>query len=472
MFGLGVLLGSYKQNLGVLPFFGMAGLTALAAMLYYANRRVAAGLCVILFALFFGMWRIVSSFQVSMYEPEFSKKIQMEALVVTEPDIRQDRQMLTLRPKDAEQKILVTTTKAQEFFYGDRVHISGTLREPKVYEDFDYKGYLTRHGIYAVSSYPKILILKSHQASWSYEQLLRLKAYLIGRVQRVVNEPEASLLLGILIGARKGLSQNIADEFNETGLSHIAAVSGYNISVIIAALGWLAYAFGRRGSAVVSAVVIIVFVLLAGPSASVIRAAVMGGMLLIAFSVGRPYAAGPAIFAAGAFMLFQNPKILFWDAGFQLSFAATLGIVYGNPLFLKLTERLPDLGPVKTTVITTLSASLATLPFILYHFGRLSFVVIPANLLVLPIVPAVMLFGFLCLLPVVGAGFAMLVGWLLDYILFVTHQMARLPFASVNAPISAPVFWVMLAALVAGYAILNGRFRAKGDMQLQSLNKY
>lgn len=412
-----------------------------------------------LFAGFFGLWRIGISYEPSTYEALFDNKSTLQALVVAEPDVRADRQMLTVRPAENGQKILLTTTKVQEFFYGDEVYLSGTLREPKIYEDFDYKGYLERHGVYAVSSYPKILILKSHKGNWAYERLLGIKAYLISRLQRVVPEPEASLLLGILIGARKSLPQNITDEFTQTGLSHIVAVSGYNISIIISALGWLAYVFGRRGSTLVVCGVIVVFVLIAGPSASVIRAAVMGTMLLVAFALGRPYAAGPAICAAAAGMLLVNPKILFWDVGFQLSFAATLGIVYGNPLLERLAEKLPNLGPVKSTVITTLSASLATLPFILFQFGRLSLVVVPANLLVLPIIPTVMLFGFLALFPVVGSGFAMLAGWILKYILFVTHWLARLPFASVDAPISAPVFWVMLAALVVGYMLLARRVR-------------
>ena len=135
-------------------------------------------------------------------------------------------------------------------------------------------------------------------------------------------------------------------------------------------------------------------------------------------------------------MLVINPKILFWDIGFQLSFAATLGIIYFMPELNRATSSFPELGGVKTILLTTISATVATLPLVLYNFERLSLSALPVNVLILPIVPATMLFGFLSLLPGWGKGFAFIGNLLLVYILKLTAWFARLPYSSVNIQIS------------------------------------
>src|SRR6202035_58648 len=145
----------------------------------------------------------------------------------------------------------------------------------------------------------------------------------------------------------------------------------------------------------------------------------------------------PSLFFAGLVMLVLNPKILFWDVGFQLSFAATAGIIYFMPVFNRLCEKLPqDLG-AKTLILTTLSAIIATLP--------LSFSAPLVNLLILPFLPATMLFGFLAVLPFLGPGFALPANWLLLYILKITQTFANLPYSYLSLQISVWTFLLLIA---------------------------
>ncbi len=431
------------NRVGIYIFLAVCGITL--TFLVLASKKISAIVALFLFCAALGALRLQISQKFPDFVDFFESKQEFEGYIVEDVDLRADKQLLTFRPKGFNQNILITTTLGQKFFYGDWLVVEGKIAEPKVFEEFDYPKYLERFNIYAVSSYPKILILKSHQLNPLKENLLKIKAWFAARIAGFLKEPQASLLMGILIGARKTLPQSVVDNFNATGVSHVIAISGYNISVIIKSLEYLARLLGRRASFWLSLIFIVAFVVLSGASASVIRAAVMGSMLLVAFKIGRPYSVAPALFFSALVMLISNPKILFWDIGFQLSFAATLGIVYFMPVFEKLTGSWPSLWQVKNIFLTTMSAIISTLPLILLYFGRLSVVAPVVNILILPFIPFTMLLGFLTILPIVGSGFAFLVNFLLIYILKVTRAFAILSFSSLQIQISGWMFAVLLA---------------------------
>ena len=404
-----------------------------------------------LFCAAVGALRLQVSFSQNQYQNIFESKQQLEGVIVEDIDIRTDKQLITFLPEGYHQRILITTTKGQQFFYGDRLAINGKIKEPKDFEDFDYTGYLERFGVYAVAQYPKILILKSGQGNGVKHALLKIKYAFTKRTSLLLKEPQSSLLLGILIGARKTLPQEIIDNFNSTGTSHIIAVSGFNITIIISSLGFIA-----------------AFTIIAGASASVLRAGIMGVALLISFNIGRQYNIIPALFLAGLIMLVFNPRILYWDIGFQLSFAATLGIIYFVPLLQALAETWPKLFGAKDALITTLSAIVATLPLILFYFGRLSLSAPLVNILVLPLVPYAMLFGFLTILPIVGNGFAFLANIILLYILKVTALFASLPFSSLDFPILPWMFVCFCLLVLFLYQLLKYSLEKRGNLSKTS----
>ena len=281
--------------------------------------------------------------------------------------------------------------------------------------------------------------------------MLKIKAVFVFRISELFLEPQSSLVLGILIGGHGSLPKEVVDNFNNTGTSHIIAVSGYNITIIIGSLTILAYLFGRRWSFWLSVLTIISFVIITGASASVVRAGIMGFLFALSGYIGRQYSVGSSIFFAGFIMLVINPKILFWDAGFQLSFAASLGIIYFFPLFELLTKNWPKLFGIKTIILGTLSAVIATLPLILLNFGLLSLTAPIVNVLVLPLIPATMFFGFFSVLPIVGPGLAMIDNWLLIYILKVTEFFAHIPHGVMSQKISIFIFWLIIGGIFGLY---------------------
>ncbi len=442
-FGLGVLLASKFNFQSEAVYAVMAGMVAVFAVSYINLKfKIALG-ALFLFCTCLGILRLQTANYFNEYEGLIGTRVKQEGLIIEEPDIRSNVQLLTFRPDHKTQNILVTTTLGQEFFYGDRIVVEDKLEEVKNFSDFDYEKYLERFNTYAVIRYPKILILKSHQLNPLKENLLKIKKSFSDKISSLYLEPQGSLLLGILIGSKKTLPKKIVENFNKTGISHIVAVSGFNITIIISALASLAYIFGRKASFYMASLTIIAFVIITGASASVVRAGTMGFLLLLALSIGRQYSIAPAIFLSGLVMLLHNPKILFWDIGFQLSFVATLGIIYFTPLLNELTKNWPKIFGIKTLVLTTLSAIITTLPFILFNFGMLSLSAPAVNLLVLPFVPIVMLFGFLSILPFVGPGFAFITSGLLIYIIEVVNFFANLPYSNLSFKITAWGFWFL-----------------------------
>jgi competence protein ComEC len=454
-FAVGILIASKFYISGAALDIFLAACAAGFALSFFSQNKNSVLLALFLFCVGLGALRLGASVVPNEYQNLLDSKQQLEGYITQDVDLRASTQLITVTPKGFSQNILLTAPLTQKFFYGDWVVIEGKVAEAKNYDDFDYQKYLERFNVYAVMSYPKILILKSHQLNFVKEFLLKVKAAFKQRTNELLREPQSSLSVGILIGGHANMPQSVVDNFSKTGVSHIIAVSGFNITIIIYALASLAYILGRRVSFWLAILTIISFVIITGASASVLRAAIMGFLLLIALNIGRQYSMVPALFFAAFIMLVINPKILFWDVGFQLSFAATMGIIFFMPVFDGLTGNIPKMLGAKNLILTTLAAIIATLPLILFNFGVLSLFAPLVNVLILPLVPLTMLFGFLIALPFLGPGFAVVANWFLLYILKVTSFFASLPYSSLNFQISLWMFWVLAVGVFGIYFALR-----------------
>ncbi len=294
---------------------------------------------------------------------------------------------------------------------------------------------------------------------------------------RVVPEPMAGLASAILVGRRDRVSRELADAFAATGLSHVVAISGWNIALIGAVVGGLlgAAGLGRRQRTIAVVATLGAFTLIAGGGASVVRAALMGGVALVARDAGRPGSAATALGIAVWLLILLDPAMAM-DIGFQLSVAATAGLLaWGSSLADRL--RGPTPGPARRWLAESLGVSLAaqmaTLPLVLFHFGRLSLVAPLANLVVAPVVAPAMLVGTVCLLaglavgagaPVLlGAPFAVL-GWLvLGAMVAVAGSFAALPYASVELPPAIATVAAMAVTLLVIGVAWQRRSRALGS---------
>ena len=426
---------------GILIF----GLAVLIAAVFKKNdpdfkNKIIFGICILIFA--FGVWR---SFEVFSYRGEpaiknfdVSKKIIFSGKIVGEPDQRSGFSQYVLESK-ALGRILIKTNLYPEYFYGDILKLNGKAKPPENFSRFDYQNYLAKDNIFLISQYPEITLINRPANKDFYGHLLGIKKSFIDVINKILLEPQASFLAALLVGARRTLPPDLVDAFNRTGTSHIVAISGYNISIVsIMLLNFLSYLFlPRRLIFWLVGIGLVLFTLIAGAGASVVRAAIMGGLLILARREGRSYQITNAIIFAGAAMLFFNPYLLRYDAGFQLSFLATLGLVYLAPHFNKWFSCLPNFLSFRANLAATLSAQIMTLPIILFGFGRFSLIAVLANVLILPVIPSTMLFGFLAGLTgfvslKIAAIFIFPAWVLLSYQIWVVKILSLLLFASIS----------------------------------------
>lgn len=227
------------------------------------------------------------------------------------------------------------------------------------------------------------------------QKLYTIRDAFIARLNYAIPEPHAAFVAGALIGTRSDLPYSIKQDFARTSTSHIIAVSGYNITIIATAIAWIFTSVMRRSRAFWCIVVVLgLFMILTGGSASVVRATIMGVLALCARQVGRLNNAGYALMIAAGIMIALDPTILRYDIGFQLSFMATVGILLVSPLAEKALPMLTRWGIFGETLIMTCSAQICVIPLLAYYFKTVSLISLPVNLLVLPTIPFFMMMGF------------------------------------------------------------------------------
>lgn len=386
-------------------------------------------------------------------------------IVDAEPDVRDSYAKLTVASNnlvlDGENKkingqVLVKTALYPEYQYGDELEINCRLVKPDKIEDFDYDKYLSRYDIYSLCFNPKIKIISHNQGSGLFKYLLIFKNYFIGTINKILPEPQASFLAGLLIGAKRSIADDLIQAFNRTGTTHIIAISGYNITIIAAILLGLAKSLGisRKKSFWFIVVGILFFVVITGASASVVRAAVMGILVLLVSQIGRVSRITNALVLAAVLMLLVNPKILAFDAGFQLSFLATMGLVYLSPILEQYFIKWPEFYGLKNSLLTTISAIIFTTPLILYQFGRLSIVAPLVNIIVLPVVPWAMALGFAAAtVGMISWHLGWILGWfvwlVLSYIILIVKFFGNLSRSSIE--IKGLPWWTVLI----GYGLIG-----------------
>jgi competence protein ComEC len=340
-------------------------------------------------------------------------KVSLRGLVVNDP-LPRDRSanlQLSVRELKADATwipmrghVLVQVPSYEEYRYGDELEVQGALETPPVYESFSYRTYLARQGIHSLLRYPRITLLARDQGQPLSTFLYTLKRRTQGVISAILPEPQAALLTGILLGSDEAIPSSLMDQFRATGTAHIIAISGFNITIISAALVRVFSRLLQRYAALIVAVgAIALYTVLVGAEPPVVRAAIMGGLSALALIVGRQGHALTSLLAAAWLMTAWQPLTL-WDVGFQLSFSASLGLIlYAETLqkaaesllerFVSMEAAAPVARLLNASLLSTLAALATTLPLMIYHFGDFSPLSLVSNLLILPLQPAIMYLG-------------------------------------------------------------------------------
>ncbi len=375
-----------------------------------------------------------------------------EARLVRQPDTQDAYQVMDVRPlvyNDITEVIDTVNVRIRVPLYplynvGETLTLKGKVTQPKNNpphegkKSFDYDSYLLLKHVGSEMFFPTVLLRKESTSTF-VESLMKFKQRLVTIVGTYVNEPQASLASGMLLGNAQ-MSKELTQTFRIAGLSHIVVLSGFNIAILITVLLLLLKPLPLVVRVVTAFVVIIIFVVMVGAEASVVRATLMAFIALVALLFGRGYVAHQALLLSFLGIVLYSPTSLLSDVSLHLSFLATAGIVYMSDEIKKyiesfsLPEALLSFGYIEI-VTTTLAAYFATLPYVIYTFGTVSVYGLLANFLVLPLVPLIML---LTILIATVASLNILLASLLGYIvtllggvvIWVARAVESLPYAS------------------------------------------
>jgi competence protein ComEC len=405
------------------------------------------------------------------------EKVVLQGIIIDEPSIKEQSVQLKVNIKEIQTtdkneivkndslKILVSTDLFPSFNYGDLVQIEGKIARVENFKtdngrDFDYIGFLAKDDIFYSISFAKVEKISSDNGSSLKNILFKFKNYFLTKINSLIKEPESALLGGLILGAKNSLGQDLQEDFRLAGVSHIVALSGYNVTIIafgiMASLSFLprafALSFGIFG--------IFLFAVMTGAGATVVRASIMAVLVLIAKSVHRQYDMKYALILAGFFMLLHNPKILVFDLSFQLSFLATLALIFVCPPIEEKVKFLPQKFHIRELVVATIATQIFVLPFIVYKMGLVSVYALFTNLFVLPVIPIVMFLGFAIFVSSLITNFiAWPLAWicsiLLSYMLAMISFFAHLPFASFTVNYFPKIFMVTSYLLIFAFLILN-----------------
>jgi len=465
-FLLGAFLASFFQIEKYMILILIASGILLFIVNYKNKKMVVAGGAILFLAL--GVWRTNNSLE-NVKKSLSGAKIgpaEFTGTVSKEPEIDEKYQKIIVEDEE-KNEILINSDVYPKYKYGDQLKISCVLEKPKNYTEsnFNYPMYLAKDGIYRICNRAEISLLRSNGGNAFYSFVLFLKNKFEEKISAVFPDPEGAYLKGLLLGGSKRMTRDLSEAFQKTGTTHAVAVSGYNVTIVAAFLMWIGIWLGLWRQQVFSFALIgiIFFVLMTGAPSSAVRAGIMGSLVIWAMKEGRLAHSTNAILFAAASMLAINPLLLRYDAGFQLSFLATLGIVWLYPLFEKYFQR-GSANIFKETLLMTMAAQIFVLPILLNSFEKLSIVSPLANLIILPVIPVIMGAGFLAgIAGLILVPLSKLIGFLpyvlLKAELYAVQLMASLPWASIEIKnfgwIQISIYYILLAMILSFYQRKN-----------------
>jgi competence protein ComEC len=425
----------------------------LAVAILAMKKEIGIGLACIILGTGVGMYHVNLSFGANEYQEYLGQFVEMEGVIITDPVTSDKNQQVTLLPDGFTQYIRASLyTENPDAQKGDRVWIRGQLELPENFSGFDYIGYLQRWQVYAVLKKPRVIVIKRAKFSWR-TPMLALREFVVNQA-KVFPQSEGSLIMGMLIGQRQSIPEDVSKAFKTTGLTHIVAVSGFNMTVIATACGALVWYIGRRATNIMTIVIVFGFTIITGASAAVVRAAIMATIMVAAQLLGRQYASLYSLLLVASIMVFLNPRVVVWDIGFQLSVAATFGVL------IAFRVKKPDTPNTffGDLLRPTFGAIVMTAPIIALHFETFSVIAPLANMLVLPFVTWIMLFGALALIPIIGSVFVMPAQYLTSAVLYITQRLAKVPYASID--VHLPV-WILIAYYIAVFIYIYSVLRKR-----------
>lgn len=472
----GILIGEYT-HIKASTALALAAFSFLAAIVGHVlgwsrNQRV---ILILFLALGLGLSRLWVEESKTPLVDYAGRRVVLTGWVAEEPDVREDKVYYLLQARElvrGEDRLSITGAVRLQlkgsdrvYGYGDVLKVSGLLSRPDPAGNpgaFDYRTYLERKGIMVqllARGNDAVQKTGAVGANPLQSAALKVKSKLSAAATTSLTNSQAAVLNGLIFGTQGLIDKETRKSFSETGVVHILSVSGLHVGLVLAGLlGLLRFLRLPPGfTAPLATPVLVFYVLMTGFNPAVLRSAIMALLLIWAHHLGRDRDWPTTLALAALAILIWNP-LQIYHPGFQLSFAATWGILYLGPVLARacstVLKGLPEkiARPVSLALAVPLAAQLATIPLVAWYYNLLSPVSIPANLLAVPLVGVIMGLGLgAAMLGLVWLPLAVLVnagtGAILDFFMALVAFLQHLPGAVIYLA-TPPVF--LAAAWYAG----------------------
>lgn len=431
--------------------------SVIVAASFKASRLITYFL--LLAALLLGLWRgYLTSNKLDYVGLLVNQTVDISGEIVSIPQIKTNYQSFNVQINkilntdlQSSEKIYVLARTDNQFSLHDYVSLSCLIQKSDAGN--------------IICAFPELLNhIPQHSNSWQ-NILPKAYNYFVNTLNKVYVQPEAGFIIGILVGGTQQFSNQLIEEFRITGTLHLVALSGFNVSIIVGFLTivYERLAVPRRWYAPSIGILLVLFVFFVGPAASIIRASIMGFLVALARQRGRYTSPHNLLIATAAIMVFVSPAILLSDIGFQLSFLATVGIIYFSPLLESWLTKIPEVWQFKEALLLSISAQVMVLPLLIYNFEHLSTVSPFVNMLIAPLIPVTMMFGFiggvLGLINIsLGQVFGLLAYLCSAVVLKIISWFATLPLAYIEW--SPNIFILLLYYVVVFFVLQKSKTKA------------
>ena len=384
------------------------------------------------------------------YEAKYaniSEEVSIKAIIISEPVDKDYKKTYTIKVEEINgdkkyknTKLLLDIKKSElkeEPEFGDEIEIIGELKKPngaRNYKGFDYKQYLKSKKIYATVSLENYKIISKNKIDIISKVINSVQNNMKSNINKILNEEEAALCIGILVGDREAISEQTEDNFKKSNLTHMLAVSGSHITYIINALAMLLGKTSKRTSKIFTIIILIFFMALTGFTFSVIRACIMGILVLLASLMYRKPDTINNLGISSFIILLFNPYAIS-DAGFLLSYGGTIGIVLlgdkiENAIYKEENKKKNIINKIIKYIIIsfsiTLSANLIIIPIMAYNYSPVSFTFWISNILAAPIMEIATIFGLiLYFISIFFIPLAKFLGIFLNLLLYLLLKIAE-----------------------------------------------
>lgn len=400
----------------------------------------------------------------------------LDAKVLT-VDKRLERSLVVVKVKDSDQKVQLNIRGDSNLLPKDKLQIEGKVERPQSFltdngRIFDYDQYLSAKGIVAIINNP--IISKIEPGGFGPSRVATIARYKIAALLAAgISFPVDGIIGGMLVGYQGGLPQTVQDLFRQTGVLHVLVLSGYNITLLAGFLAFLLRALGKRTQLTITIMAIILLVLISGAGVASVRAGIMGSIALTAGLTIRKYNPLRALVLAYLIFFILEPKIIFIDPGFHLSFLATLFMVLVLSRVKKIFAFVPEIKQINFQEIIILSfcVPIFMLPYLIYFAGYFPLVSPLANIVLALLTPILMLSGIIFLLlsflPPVSLSLGILISWLGLILIKVLTQLATWPIWHLPSIAGG---WIILFYLILISMILRKEIREHLKIYFKALS--